>query len=559
MVDGSTLDDRRTPSAALTRARVRWFLACGLLGALLGGAAAYAVTPLLPRVYTAESHVVVRAPSQVTVFDEAPAVNATAAARSAAQVLRSPEVSALASSRLGGRLSAAEVHDRIELATAENSPVITIEATASTADLARDLADALPAAYLSVDAGEYRRQADETARLLEELRDEQEDRLEELQNEVSAIVTTARNEAAVLTDPTANANFILARLQSDPGYLGLQREVDHLTARLGETDDALDRLEVDTALLESGADLVIPAELPDEPAGPGRLEIAAVGALIGILLGALAAWRAVERRRTLDPATVADALGAPVLGCFGPARQLRRFPRFADLSESPGAELTVLASSLLLSARRHQAGALVVTSARRREGRSTLAAHLAAAADATGHPVVLVDADPGPGSVTDAFGLSDRPGLAEILDGGPLANSLHPVPYAEGRSVPVVPGGPAAWHPAADWRTAWDAAFPGPDGRTAVVDAPPVNDHPLALELAGAGVLVVVVSPRTTIADLELLRNRTEGAGAEVLGFVLNEVRVPRRRRTARPRDVDRRPRGADLTRSPRVPAGTGS
>jgi Mrp family chromosome partitioning ATPase len=64
----------------------------------------------------------------------------------------------------------------------------------------------------------------------------------------------------------------------------------------------------------------------------------------------------------------------------------------------------------------------------------------------------------------------------------------------------------------------------------AVVDAPAVNDHPLPLQLAGAGVLIVVVSPRTTLFDLEVLRNRAEAADVTVLGFILNEFRAGRRR-----------------------------
>ncbi|UOY00217.1 hypothetical protein [Blastococcus sp. PRF04-17] len=59
---------------------------------------------------------------------------------------------------------------------------------------------------------------------------------------------------------------------------------------------------------------------------------------------------------------------------------------------------------------------------------------------------------------------------------------------------------------------------------------------PAALQLAGASALVVV-SPRTTLTDLEVMLNRAEAANVTILGFILNEFRGRRRwrRRAHRP------------------------
>jgi Mrp family chromosome partitioning ATPase len=296
--------------------------------------------------------------------------------------------------------------------------------------------------------------------------------------------------------------------------------------------------DVDFSILESGVDRIIGAQLPRVPTSPVWAENVVVGVLVGLLIGAALAWQATERRRATDPAGAAAALGAPLLGRFGPARQLRRFPRFADFSTdaTPGTELKVLTSSLLTSARRRDIGCIVVTSAHSREGKSVLAANIAAAGEYTGHAVTLVDSGTSAPTASAVFGLEGTPGLSEILDGGPLANSLHLVPYAEGRNLPVVPGGIEGWRNEAgrrlseERRSAWAATFNGGSALTAIVDAPAVNDHPLPLQLAGTGVLVVVVSPRTTLTDLEVMRNRAEVAGVTVLGFVLNEFRTGRRR-----------------------------
>ena len=77
MTSGSTFEDPPASqrSATLTRMRVRWYVSLGLIGGVLGGALAFGVTPLLPTTYTAQSQVVVRSPSEVTVFGNAVAVN----------------------------------------------------------------------------------------------------------------------------------------------------------------------------------------------------------------------------------------------------------------------------------------------------------------------------------------------------------------------------------------------------------------------------------------------------------------------------------------------------
>jgi hypothetical protein len=78
-------------------------------------------------------------------------------------------------------------------------------------------------------------------------------------------------------------------------------------------------------------------------------------------------------------------------------------------------------------------------------------------------------------------------------------------------------------------RENWGRLFNGFDSLTALVDAPAVNDHPLALQLAAAGGLVVIASPRTTLGDLEVIRNRADVSDVPVLGFIVNEYRNGRR------------------------------
>lgn len=539
MTGGTSLEDLPAAerSVAVTRHRIRWFAGCGLAGALICGGLAYAVTPLLPTTYTAESLVVVRSPSEITVFGSSDSAGVSSISLSAAQVLRSQEVAIAASDALDGRLTPAEVRDQTTITTGQGSPVVTVEATAATAAQAQELANAVPRAYLRVESGGYADRADRTETALGGLREIQADRLLDVQEALSRKAQAVRDAAPVLASPADTANWVQATLETDIEYQRLQNEAAGLTARIAETDDAIQQSAVDFSILESGVDRIIDAQLPQTSTSPVPARNLVAGVIVGSLLGAALAWQITERRRALDPATAAVALGAPLLGRFGPERQLRRFPRFVDFSTdaTPGNELKVLTSSLLISAHRRNVGAVVVSSAHSHEGTTVLAANLAAAADYTGHPVALVDASTNANTVSAVFGLDEEPGLSEVLDGGPLTNSLQRVGYDDARDLLVVPAGVGGWRNepgrrlSENRRRAWAATFNGGSELTAIVDAPPVNDHPLALQLAGNGALVVVVSPRTSLTDLEVIRNRAEVAEVAVLGFILNEFRTSKR------------------------------
>ena len=538
----TTLDDpSASHSGALSRSRMRWYITWGLIGAVLGGVLTYLVNPLLPTTYTAQSQVVVRSPGEITLFDKAASGSVASASVAAGELMRSPDVAAAASRRLDGRLTPGEVRRQVTVATDSNSPIVTVVAAAATDRLARDLANAVPAAYLELQSEDAADRADRAKSQLEDLRKDQSDRLVLVQAQMAGEVNNVRWGSPPMASSVDFANYVQATLEADTAYQEFKNEAAGLTARIAEIDTAIQQGDVDAALLANGVDRVIAAQRPESPASPVLPKNEIVGVLLGLIIGVGFAWWATERRRALEAPSVASALGAPLLGRFGPERQLRRFPRFADFATDAtlGNELKVLTSSLLLSARRNNIGSIVITSARTREGKSALAANVAAAADFTGHDVVLVDASTGHPTPSERFGFDDAAGLSELLEGGPLADSVQELRYTDGRAMPFVPSGV---HPAGEElgrrlsenrRAVWSNTFRGTDAPVAVVDAPAVNDHPLPLQLAGAGVLVVVVSPRITLFDLEVLRNRAEAADVTVLGFILNEFRAGRPHRRA--------------------------
>ena len=80
--------------------------------------------------------------------------------------------------------------------------------------------------------------------------------------------------------------------------------------------------------------------------------------------------------------------------------------------------------------------AIVVTSPKQGDGKSTVAANLAAAIAGSGQPVTLVDADLRRPTVAAAAGLDDTVGLTDVLTGRlELADALQSHPTIEGLSV----------------------------------------------------------------------------------------------------------------------------
>ena len=527
-----------TPGAQISgvsKSVLRWYAACALLGGLVGGAVAYAIAPLLPASYSAVTEIVLGSPGKLAVLNNSVASPASTNAASAAQVLRSYAVAAGTSNPLHGRLTANDVTQDIAVASSNSSPVVTVTATASSPELARDLANAIPQAYVAVEAQDYADRAKQTAAVLQQVLANQQKRLAGVQAQLTAKTQSVAASASGLATAGERASFVQNVLNSDVDYQLLRNEAADLATKINDTSDAIQETGVDSASLQSGVDHVIPAQLPDASGSGSRQRITTFGIVIGIFVGALIAWRITDRRRSVDPAEAAATLRAPLLGSIGHDRRLHRGAGFVDLSaDSPLVnELKVIASSLVSTARRRNLAAVVVASAHRGEGTSVLARNLAAAGDYIGQSMLLIDAGLGE-TTTAVLDLEDSPGLAEMVEGAPLARVTHYIPYDNWGRMPVVPVGMSRYaiEPGRRLNEArrehWTRALADGEGLMPLVDAPAVNEHPAALQLAVGGGLVVIASARTTLADLEVIRNRADVADVRVIGFIVNEF-APRR------------------------------
>jgi receptor protein-tyrosine kinase len=177
---------------------------------------------------------------------------------------------------------------------------------------------------------------------------------------------------------------------------------------------------------------------------------------------------------------------------------------------------------------------VLVTSARPGEGKSYTALNLAAGIAAGGaRPVVLVDADGKPGSLSEALGLADAPGL-RALAADParrpatlLAPTALPrlsvLPYGAGPGS----GAGAAGMPSGASVAAAVLRLAGalPD-HLIVLDTPPclATSEPSTLASVAGQVLMVVEAERTQRNEVEAALDMVEAC--PVLQLLLNRVRL---------------------------------
>jgi capsular exopolysaccharide synthesis family protein len=191
------------------------------------------------------------------------------------------------------------------------------------------------------------------------------------------------------------------------------------------------------------ATLVTPAKLPTVPVERPLWIDAGIGAILGLLLGlgsAMLRDRLSDRLR--GRADFERAAGIPALATVPRERRSpavdAALPVIVRAPGSPTAESYRYLRSRLQPQLRDGATTLLVTSAVKQEGRTTMAANLAAALAVAGHEVILVDADLHHPGVHKSFGVDNERGLTDLLAGSAtLPEVLKDGPVPKLRLLPT--------------------------------------------------------------------------------------------------------------------------
>ncbi len=163
------------------------------------------------------------------------------------------------------------------------------------------------------------------------------------------------------------------------------------------------------------------AELPGSPVSPKVERNLGLGLVLGLMLGfGYALLRSQFDRRIRSAATVEKEFGVSVVGSIPTARVLARdVGRTAMLAvnstsenrsdQSAAEAFRKLRTNLQFMSVDDPPRVIVLTSPKPGDGKSTIAANLAAAIAASGSPVILVDGDLRRPTVADSFDLVEAP------------------------------------------------------------------------------------------------------------------------------------------------------
>jgi capsular exopolysaccharide synthesis family protein len=326
-------------------------------------------------------------------------------------------------------------------------------------------------------------------------------------------------------------------------YAQLKTEADNDRRLYMDLETRTREADVNRQFNDTTMQLVAPALPPAKPIFPSLLINLPLAFVLALVLGVLGAVLTdaldttfsdadeVSARMRLDViSTLPDArrLGVKVESQTGLAPSV--YGRGAEMSARYAEAIRMLRNSIGLAGIQRPIRTVLITSSGAGEGKSTTAAHLAAACAQAGKKVLLIDADLRRPSLDRKFEVTKKIGLADIL-----AHRISPVDVIVEVNVPglfLMPAGPPMLN-AADLISLGFAAVLNQVSRNfdlVIIDAPPMLGLSETQQLATMvdGVLLIAKADGTSAKALGETISALNRCRATVLGVVMNQVRFSR-------------------------------
>jgi polysaccharide biosynthesis transport protein len=479
-------------------------------------------------------------------------------------IAESEAVAAEALKKLDG-LSVKALESKVSVSQKGQSNVLNISATDADPAQARDIADAVARGYI-----ENRRLAavsglDAAARDIEgrlgplqvsiAQYDTQIGEGSTLPGAVSQLVSPAPPASAVApSQPAPQVARPAAGSTGAPSTQEALKAARYAAAVQYETlYSRQQELLVDLSLKRGDAELIAEAKTPEEPVSPRPERDAALGAFVGLFLGVgISVLREQLNDKVRSAEEVERLTGLPLLA------QLPYDDQLADaglaVDKRPNSPLSEALRSLRTSVQYlgvdRPVKVILVTSSLPGEGKSLVAANLAAAFAQADYRTLLVSADLRRPTVNSLFGeLKPSVGLIGVISpAGPAkaspsngnGNGYHPVSVQRATveailTTPIdglllLPSGPTPPNPAELLGSRKMAAILEQLALSAdiiVVDSPPLLPVTDAAVLAAKcdGVVLVTAANETPREALERSTTILDGTGARILGVVINKSR----------------------------------
>ena len=330
--------------------------------------------------------------------------------------------------RLNLQMTPEQLLKKVQVADVGNTDLITISATDGDPQRAADIANAMADAYVEWSRQSRRQAINQAAAEVQSRLDQSKAELLALANRLVDKVN--RNDAQVNAANRNKKSTAPAIVSSDVQYSGLSSELQIASGMYSTLASKLEELRVN-AQLETGSGIVVSAAAVNPvPVGPKPVRNGVLGLAVGLVFGLSLAFLAEYLDNTVKSDDEAEKeYGAPVLGHV-PTERLATDQRRLTIVERPGSSAAeayrVLRNSLDFVNFEHNMKTLLITSAAPDEGKSTVAANLAAGLAQAGSKVVLVNCDFRRPVTEQFFEVNNAVGLSDVLtDTSPLEAALQ--------------------------------------------------------------------------------------------------------------------------------------
>lgn len=489
------------PGLLASLLRYRWLVAAVTI---VMGAGGYLLSAAQPPVYRASSAVLLSDPRDPGLLGASAASRFLDLERYVPQQaarMTSPDVLEMALQNLGPQVTEQMLRQAIDTSVDVDLLQVAVTAERPTALEAATWANAVTEAYATVATQQAEEEAQRAVAAIE--------------RQLSDLRTQAEEaEAAAAADPDNDVAASRARI---------------LTERIIAIEGNASSIAAEAAVSGSGIEDVRLAVTPEAPAEPDPVRDAAIVAVLSFgLAGAAAYWAAGRDDRVRGAGDAAAVLGVPLLGEI-PSYRMPPSTNLAGrfvLPPSAAESFQFLLSSIDFALADIGGRTVMVTSPATGDGKTTAALHLSLAAAREGRDVTLIDGDIRAQGLTRLFGAEDYIGLTDVMSGdAEVDQALRRYRVQDDVVLGVLTAGQRKADPAAASRNGFGRALAElrAESPLVVMDSSPllaVVDATVAATHVDA--VVLIVSPSTSLAQLEKVKERLAFVPTPVIGCVYN-------------------------------------
>ncbi len=320
----------------------------------------------------------------------------------------------------------------------------------------------------------------------------------EAEQNANVLRITATDEDPEQAARVANAfgkEFVAFKARGDQESIeqaqaDLQQQLADLPAddpARGDIQDSIQRLSSARAVANGDARVIARAEAPSDPSSLGLAQVLALAGILGLALGVIAAVvvESMDKRIT-DVASFEREYRLRALAVI-PQKTFRR----QGLRSSSGdlEPFRILRTAVDFARVTRPVRTVMVTSAVRGEGKTSVAIGLAQAIALSGRPVILVELDLRNPSLARTFSMGNQGGVTNALLGSEphdlLQRPIRELPDLEVLAAGVLPPNPAE-----------------------LLEAPALDVMLRSLLQDGTKTLVIDAAPLLPVADAQILLNK---------------------------------------------------